>query len=100
MKFLASFFERFDVFLRGSDFNETIIEANRDLFLRKKQMISIDECARLCITEPAFDCQTISYNDQTQECKWSSLLLLTPNTSIIVFSTIPADGATVFISNF
>ncbi|CAF0709533.1 unnamed protein product [Brachionus calyciflorus] len=93
----TSFFERFDTFLRENDLNETYINQNPSVFLRKKSLITIDECSRLCITEPTFDCQTISYNDQTQECKWSSLLLLTPNSTVFATSIQISEESTILI---
>lgn len=61
-------------------------------------MISVDECSRLCIYEPSFDCQSFTYNDETKECKWSNLLYITQNLTIAVESIKPENGSSLFIS--
>jgi hypothetical protein len=70
----ASYYSRFETSIFGADFNEENIKKNNSLTLRKKKGVSIDECCRLCITEPAFDCQSLSYEVIQGECKWSSFV--------------------------
>lgn len=46
---------------------------NASIFLRTRTGgISFDECARLCLTEPSFICETLTYEPVLNECKWSS----------------------------
>jgi hypothetical protein len=49
------------------------------IFVRQKIGVSVDECARLCLFEPAFTCSLMSYSEIFLDCKWSSLPL--PNTA-------------------
>lgn len=60
-------------------------------------MVSIDECSRLCIYEPAFDCHTYTYNDLTKECKWSNLVIFNKNATIPQ-SIKPENGSSLFSS--
>ena len=83
------------------DFDETKINANASIILRKRLGISIDECARFCATENSFDCQVISYSPADGECKWSSLLFfneisLRNETDLLIAST----GYALFTSGF
>jgi hypothetical protein len=41
--------------------------------LRKKQGVSIEECSRLCLFEPSFECNIMTYSQLYSDCKWSSL---------------------------
>ena len=43
------------------------------MIIYKKTGVLVDECARLCITENSFDCQSFSYANFILECKWSSI---------------------------
>ncbi len=47
---------------------------NSSLIIRKKIGTSVDECARLCLREAAFDCLVMTYSALNLECKWSSVL--------------------------
>jgi hypothetical protein len=49
------------------------LSLNPNILLRKKSGISIDECARLCVQEYGFECQTFTYGTGFKECKWSSI---------------------------
>jgi hypothetical protein len=70
----ASFFDQFKNALNGADFNVEEIKKNKSLSIREKKGVSVNECARLCLKEPAFDCQSMSYEAVVGECKWSSLV--------------------------
>ncbi len=70
---LASFFNEFIINMFDVDFNTTEIENNKQLSIRKRDGISIDECARLCLTESTFRCESLTYNPNS-ECKWSSYI--------------------------
>lgn len=70
----TSFFKQFIAYSKDIDFNVDEIKKNVTIFLRTKSGISVDECARLCLREPAFDCQSMSYDYPSQDCKWSSLV--------------------------
>lgn len=58
----------------GADYNLDLIKKNSSLFLRERNGVSVDECARLCLTEPAFNCESFSFQSFKKECKWSSLV--------------------------
>ena len=70
----ASFFDQFKNALNGADFNVEGIKKNKSLSIREKKGVSVNECARLCLTEPSFDCQSMSYEAVVGECKWSSFV--------------------------
>jgi hypothetical protein len=69
----ASFFKQFKLGGLNLDFNETKVSLNSNIILRKKSGISIDECARLCVQEYGFECQTFTYGTGFRECKWSPI---------------------------
>jgi hypothetical protein len=71
----ASFFKRFEQRFQAT-FNMGVVSANASLFIRERIGLTIDECARLCLSEPAFQCETLSYEPVLRECKWSSLTAL------------------------
>lgn len=68
----ASFFNEFLVNKFDTDFNVSFTSMNNSNFIRERKGVTINECARLCITEPAFECESMTYR-YTKECKWSSL---------------------------
>lgn len=43
--------------------------------VRQRKGISIDECTRLCLKEPAFQCESLTYENTLTECKWSSVVV-------------------------
>ena len=61
---------------------------DKSIIVRQKKGISIDECTRLCLKEPAFQCETLTYEPTLTECKWSSfvgsLLLDVKNNTFIM----------------
>lgn len=68
----ASFFNEFLVNEFDTDFNVSFISMNSSHFIRERKGVTINECARLCLTEPAFQCESMTYR-YTKDCKWSSL---------------------------
>ena len=44
------------------------------LELRVKKSVKYQDCARLCLSEMKFACESISFNSDIEECKWSSLM--------------------------
>ncbi len=72
--FQASFFKQFIEGGNGYDLDENAINNRTDdlIAFRQKTGISIDECARLCLFEPAFTCSVMSYSDIFMDCKWAS----------------------------
>jgi hypothetical protein len=83
----------------GFDFNQSYILNNENEMIRKKEGVSIDECSRLCLNEKSFSCESMTYVNSFQECKWSSLDI---NGIDIEKSQyfISQDGYSVFLSNF
>ncbi len=71
---IATFFKQFILITPDTDFNEAEILKNSSLIIRKKIGTSVDECARLCLRETAFDCLVMTYSELNLECKWSSVL--------------------------
>ena len=57
----------------GYDFNETALSNSNIFSIRKKSDISIDECSRLCLNEPSFECKSMTYTNWLKDCKWSSV---------------------------
>ena len=70
----ASFFDQFKEAQTGVDFNMAEIKKNKSILIREKKGVNVNECARLCLNEPAFDCQSLSFQAVIGECKWSSLV--------------------------
>ena len=77
-----------------------LIASNSSAILRTKSGISVDECARLCITEEAFDCQVMTYGPGYKECKWTSLLFLADSVNNETMYLKSGDGYTLFTSIF
>jgi len=95
----ASFFKQFLIASFDADFNLNETEKNLTISIRKRNGISIDECARLCVREPAFKCESLTYENSLTECKWSSVtvsLLESLSDSPLV---IDSEGYTFFFSN-
>ncbi|RNA22484.1 antigen B membrane, partial [Brachionus plicatilis] len=93
----TSYFGRFDLLFRDTDFQQSYFSSNPSIISRKKSMVSVDECARLCIFEPTFNCESFTFNDQTKECKWANLLLLTQNITVSLSSIEAVNGSSLFI---
>lgn len=83
----------------ATDFNVTNLQEKLDIMFRRKNRVSIDECARLCISETSFDCQSLSYLKDIQECKWSSLAFLSDNITELYAAAIPSNESDIYISN-
>lgn len=68
------------------------------LQIRERTGVSIDECARLCRTEPTFKCESMSHEIYFRICKWSNLFNVlnasTPNPY-----TNYSDGFTMYVSS-
>ena len=98
--FKASFFKQFILASPTIDFNETAFTSSGDFIFRLNLGGSIDECARFCVQEPAFECQVFTYSKILQECKWSSIGQLfdseNPNDNYFI----EKEGSDVFLSNF
>ena len=56
------------------DFDVEKMKKNTTIIVRRLLGTTIDECARLCLTEESFDCQVMTYSPFDNECKWTSLL--------------------------
>jgi len=69
----SSFFQQFQITRNDTDYNLTALAANDAIFLRSRDHVTIDECARLCLREPAFICESMTFSNARQACKWSSL---------------------------
>lgn len=61
------------MFKEDYDFKFEELEKNITIQIRKRKSVSIDECARLCMLELSFKCESASYESVLRECKWSSL---------------------------
>jgi hypothetical protein len=70
---IASYYEKFSFTIYGYDFNVEGIKKNSSIFIKERKGVSIDECCRLCLTEPSFSCQSLSYEPISRICKWSSI---------------------------
>ena len=57
------------------DFVVSEIQKNSSLFIRQRNDLSFEDCARLCVREPAFECRSLSYSNARANCKWSSISL-------------------------
>jgi hypothetical protein len=55
-------------------FNDNEILPVNTIFFRKRNDISVTECARYCVTENAFECESFTYDYRTEICKWSSII--------------------------
>jgi len=75
----SSFFLQFLLKKFDFDYNLTAIFNDDTIFLRSRELVSIDECSRLCLQEPAFICESLTFSSATQSCKWSSLGMLNSN---------------------
>ena len=82
------------------DFDEASILKNSSITLRKRLGVSIDECARSCATENAFDCQVMSYSPADGECKWASLLYFENHLNNQTSFLIASPGFSLFTSKF
>jgi NADPH-dependent 7-cyano-7-deazaguanine reductase QueF-like protein len=89
----ASFFKQFIDGGLNYDLNVEVIE-NASMIVRQKKGVSVEECARLCLTEPAFTCSILTYSDTFLECKWTSI----PRSNNEDFITI-RNGYTVFVKD-
>lgn len=70
----SSYQDKFKFLNTELDFDEQQISLNNSAIIYKKTGVNLDECARLCYTEPSFECQSFSYSILTLDCKWSTLL--------------------------
>lgn len=55
-------------------FNDNQILSVNTLFFRSRNDISVTECARYCVTESTFECESFTYDYRTEICKWSSII--------------------------
>lgn len=70
---IATFFNQF-VSGGGFDINETLIQqSNKTIYWHQRKGASLEECSRLCLFEPQFVCNLMSYSQTFLDCKWSSL---------------------------
>ncbi|CAF0709535.1 unnamed protein product [Brachionus calyciflorus] len=95
----TSFFKQFILASPTIDFNETEILKNDKLMLRTNTGASLDECARFCVQEPAFECQIFTYDKILQNCKWSSIRSLIDNENPTDSYFIEKEGCDVFLKD-
>lgn len=69
----TSFYDQFLITKFDTDFDQDKMASNKDLLVRSRDQVSIDECARLCLGEPAFICESMTYSNVRQQCRWSTL---------------------------
>lgn len=74
------------------------IEDEGKYSIRSRKGVSADECARLCVTEPSFKCESISYEPFIRDCKWSSVYQEFFN-QLVNDYVVTADSYTILVGN-
>lgn len=69
---------------------------NKSVTIRKRGLISVSECARLCIAETAFVCESFTYEYKNYACAWGNvegdIEIIPVHTSNQFVTPLPADS--------
>ena len=82
-------------------FNEEAIALNKSALIRKRSLISVSECARLCDVETSFVCESFTYDYKKLDCAWSNvegdIETVPVHTSNIYVIALPADSGSTSV---
>ncbi len=88
-------------------YNEETIAQNKSVLLRKRALVSLKECSRLCTVETSFVCESFTYDLKSYDCAWSNvesdIEFVPVHTSNIFISALPSNlnsSSTWYLSKF